>query len=627
MKLTALSFFLFFYIGAFAQVFSDTSPITISHIPDSQLITRQCTIFIDSTGTKSVAGIPGQAWQPLNQAEPKQFIPTDWITRKVFLKFTLRNNADSARTVYFIAGHIIRKNNFYALHPDGSTSEVPDKSKADGFQPLVVPAGKTQTFIAAFDFTKRQHNFLAPQLVNAGYLSKYQKFQYYRYDGQLPVGFLLSGILLMMIFFTAANYIIGKKKEFLYNCCYSICMFGLIFLTTLLERKSGLFASLFREYIDFLLLAVGTVFYIAFTRKFLETKTRHPLLNKIFVYEEKFVLLILVAFTYIVFFTDNFPLQLFLENGMKLIVLAIGILYIAIAIGQKNKLMNYLAVGNAILIVFSIISFLRIQFPVRDKSIFSSSMLYYEVGIVSELISFLLGLTYKNRVELIEKTKEQEALKLETEKQLFETKLAVIKAQQEERNRISADMHDDLGAGVTAIRLYSELAKKRIEKGSIPEIDKISASANELLNNMNAIIWTMSSNNDTLDNMVAYIRSYSLEYFENTGVNCHTYVDEDLPNIYVSGDIRRNVYLVVKEALNNILKHAKATEVNISLKRVPDGLSLFIQDNGTGIDFGNLRRFGNGLNNMKKRMEQRSISFNIENNNGTLITLHYDITF
>ncbi len=252
-------------------------------------------------------------------------------------------------------------------------------------------------------------------------------------------------------------------------------------------------------------------------------------------------------------------------------------------------------------------------------------MLYYEVGIVSELICFLLGLTYKNRVELIEKTMEQEALKREAEKQNFESKLAVIRAQQEERNRISADMHDDLGAGVTAIRLYSELAKRKIENGNIPEIDKISSSANELLNNMNAIIWTMSSQNDTLDNMVAYIRSYALEYFEGTGVNCYTHVDEELPNIHVTGDIRRNIYLVVKEALNNILKHAKATEVFISLKRVPEGLSLYIQDNGTGIDLNNLRRFGNGLNNMRKRMEERFISFNIENNKGTLITLHYKL--
>ncbi|MGB4844855.1 MAG: ATP-binding protein, partial [Ferruginibacter sp.] len=211
------------------------------------------------------------------------------------------------------------------------------------------------------------------------------------------------------------------------------------------------------------------------------------------------------------------------------------------------------------------------------------------------------------------------------EKQEFETQIAVIKAQQEVRNRISADMHDDLGAGMTTISLYSELAKSKMSDNPIPEIDKISSSANELLNKMNAIIWSMSSSNDSLGNMIAYIRSYALEYFEDTGITCKINIPENLPNIEVIGEIRRNVFLVVKEALNNILKHAKATEVDINLTRVEDGLTLYIQDNGVGIDFEKLRQFGNGLKNMKKRMADFDIEFNIENKNGTLITMHRKI--
>jgi len=334
------------------------------------------------------------------------------------------------------------------------------------------------------------------------------------------------------------------------------------------------------------------------------------------------LIVILACFTIIVFGTDNFRLQKILENGMKIIALAIGVVYIFIALSKDDKLMGYLAFGNSMLILFSAISFYMILYQPRNDSILTNSMVYYEIGIVSELAFFLFGLAYKNRVELIEKTKEQESLKLEAERLSYETKLAVLNAQQHERNRISADMHDNLGAGVTAIRLYSELAKKRIGKEVIPEIEKISSSANDLLNNMNAIIWTMSSSNDSLDNMIAYIRSYALEYFENTGIQCRTILDEDIPNIAVSGEIRRNIFLVVKEALNNILKHSKASEVCISLVREGNGISLYIQDNGTGIDFEKLRRFGNGLSNMKRRMEETKILFSIENKNGTLIRLH-----
>lgn len=585
-------------------------------------IIDKCQVYPDSNGTAKPGTILNAAWHPLNNFNTNEYIPNAWITNTIYLKFTLENRKDTAKKVYFIAGTYIRNIQIFKILPARQLIQLKNESRGDGYQPIELSGKEKRVFIVKFSFTKKKLNRFNPQLINDDYLIKYKTLRHFQNDGQPAFGYLLSGILLMMIFFTGANYLQSKKKEFLYNFCYSICMFCLIFLNTFLERKSGIFSSLFQEYLDFMLLATGTVFYIAFTRKFLETKENYPLLNKIFVYEEKLVMVILACFTFIVFFTNNFLLQKLLENGMKLIALIIGIVYIIIALSQKNKLMNYLAIGNAILIFFSIISFYMILFLQKKAGIFTHSMIYYEVGIVSELIFFLLGLSYKNKIALIEKIKEQESWKLEAEKQSYETKLAVLKAQQGERNRISADMHDDLGAGVTAIRLYSELAKKRIGKEVVPEIEKISSSANELLNNMNAIIWTMSSSNDSLDNMVAYIRSYAIEYFENTGINCLIQIEEDMPNIAVGGEIRRNIYMVVKEALNNILKHSKATEVNINLKREKNGLSLYIQDNGTGIDFNNLRRFGNGLINMKKRMEETQIFFKIENKNGTLITLH-----
>jgi signal transduction histidine kinase len=306
---------------------------------------------------------------------------------------------------------------------------------------------------------------------------------------------------------------------------------------------------------------------------------------------------------------------------MKFIVLGVGITFIVIAFKQKQRLMIYLAVGSAFAIFFSAISLAILLLKVPPLGIFYSALFYHEIGLIFALAFFLLGLTYKNRRELIERTQDQEALKLDVEKKDFESQIAIIKAQQEERNRISADMHDDLGAGMTTIRLYSELAKSRIKDQPIPEIEKISSSANELLNKMNAIIWSMSSSNDTLGNMIAYIRSYALEYFEDTGIKCTIDIPANLPNIQVVGEIRRNVFLVVKEALNNILKHSKATEVSIKLVRVEDSLILYIQDNGKGIDMDKLRQFGNGLKNMRKRMADIHINFSIENKNGTLITL------
>ena len=134
---------------------------------------------------------------------------------------------------------------------------------------------------------------------------------------------------------------------------------------------------------------------------------------------------------------------------------------------------------------------------------------------------------------------------------------------------------------------------------------------------MNTIIWTMSSSNDTVESLVAYIRTHALDFFENTNVECRFIMPETIPNIPLSGEKRRNIFLAVKEALNNILKHAKANTVTIEVL-VTDKLYISIQDDGVGVDMEKLRRFGNGLKNMKSRLEHINGKFSIENNSGAL---------
>ena len=621
-KLINILFFILCCNFTRGQFNTDSLYTDVSLIKDAGTVANKCLVFIDTNNVANPDNILSQPWIKYSSLKQKHFIPAGWVNKTVYFKFTLENTNEIRDTIYFFPGNSFRSITCYKILPSDILQLIKDESKGDGFQPIALAAKEKTSFVIELNFTKRNFNTLYLVMIEKNQLESYQKIFYTLNYSEIIIGYVLCGLLLMMIFFNGANFSLGRKKEFLYNCLYAICMFLLIFFNTYAERRSGVFAGFFMGYFAFALLIIGTVFYIAFTRKFLDTKTNYPLLNKIFIYEEKGLAVLLIGFSIVYFFTNNFWLQTIIENTTKVLILILGIFYIAIGIKQKNKLFNYLVIGNAILIFFSIISFLLILFTVRRAGIFTSALLYYEVGIVCELIFFLLGLTYKNRKVLIEKIKEQEALKLEAEKQIFESKIAVLNAQQAERNRISTDMHDDLGAGVTAIRLFSELAKTRLGKDTVPEIEKISSSANELLDNMNAIIWTMNSSNDLFGNLVAYIRSYAIEYFENTGIKCNITIATDLPEFVVTGDVRRNVFLVVKEALNNILKHAKATEASLVLRREGSGISFFIHDNGTGIDFENLRRFGNGLKNMKQRMIIAGIDFSIENKNGTLITLH-----
>ncbi|MEP6711686.1 MAG: 7TM diverse intracellular signaling domain-containing protein [Ferruginibacter sp.] len=621
-----LYFFLLFSFSVTSQTLPDSLRVNVDSIINSASITTKTFIFFDSLTEypfTPIEKVSAETFVPLKSYEARKAIPNRLVTKPVYLAFKLENTGNETVSLYFFPGSLYSNLQLYKKREPASLQAIEYQNTKSGFVHLTLLPKERITYVVRLQFCKTIFNDINARLITEDFLPYFKMEQDNDFNDRKTVGLILSGILVMMILFTMVNYFLTGRMEFLYNFLYTICMFLLIFFTAYLPESAGRFKVFFIAYFDLFLLIVGTIFYLAFTRKFLNTKEDHPKLNR-FLFTEQWVLIVfMVAYTILHYFTDLFVWQMRLENILKFIVLIAGIIYIIIAFVEKNKLMNYLAIGTAAQILFSIFSFILILAGISSQNIFTSSIFYFEVGVILSVIFFLLGLTYKNRQELIVKIKEQEAMKLEVEKKSFETRLAIINAQQEERNRISADMHDDLGSGMTTIRLYSELAKNKIGDNVIPEIDKISTSASELIDKMNAIIWSMSSSNDSLGNMIAYIRSYALEYFENfPAITCKIYIPERLPELEVNGEIRRNVFLVIKEALHNIVKHAQATTVTINLNKEPKGLSLTIQDNGKGIDMENVRSFGNGLKNMKKRMEALDISFSIENNNGTLIKMY-----
>ena len=595
--------------------------IDLMTFSDSLLINSKC-LFYDAGKTpvpqEKINECP---FTPLLGYPFRKSLPPSVINHTFYLKFFIRNPADLPDTVYFLPGYLFTEVESFLATKDNPFQRSTSSKDEDGYMYFHFAPHSSASIIIQMKPCRVLNNSIVPQLIRRSFLGNYKKIMSHKFEALQICGYILSGILLMMILFGATNYFLSRKKEFLYYLVYALCMLIMIFFYAFSYRRTGAIVGFFVSYLDFSLLTLGTIFYIAFTRRFLNTKNQYRVLDKLFKIEEILLGAILLLFSFTHFFTDNFILQYTIESSMKFISLGIGVVYVIIAFTKKDRLMNNLAVGNSALIFFGAISLSMILLEVKMSNLFSSSLFYYEVSIVMAVIFFLLGLTYKNRQELIERTREQLELKRIAETQELEKQLAILKAQQDERNRISADMHDDLGAGMTAIRLYSELAKNKAGDLVLPEINKISSSANELLNKMNAIIWSMNSSNDTLPNLVAYIRIYALEYLENTGVHCRIFLPDEIPPVIVSGELRRNVFLVVKEALNNMLKHAQATELTITLTITREAALLVFQDNGRGINFDSIRQFGNGLKNMKKRMEDVGIQFDIENRNGTMIRL------
>lgn len=210
------------------------------------------------------------------------------------------------------------------------------------------------------------------------------------------------------------------------------------------------------------------------------------------------------------------------------------------------------------------------------------------------VVSFLLTLTIVSITYWIAQQKTKAKL------QLLEKRLAV----DAERNRISADMHDEIGSGIMHIALLGEQMQKQEKPGEAinKNVRTITDSARMLVHTMSEIIWALSPQNETLENLLAYIREQSQQYFEPFDTMLSIDFPDEVPSLKLTNAERRNLYLVTKELLGNALKHAKATSVHLSLSITEKVFCFTVADNGKGVDK-EFRSGGNGIQNLKKRMQ------------------------
>lgn len=219
-------------------------------------------------------------------------------------------------------------------------------------------------------------------------------------------------------------------------------------------------------------------------------------------------------------------------------------------------------------------------------------------------------------VRLLEKRKHQRQLKyLEQERTL-----------ERERSRIAQDLHDDLGSSLTRLSLLSDLIKG--DKDNPAQVEahagKISQSAGQTVRALEEIVWALRPGSDTLQSLVDYIAHFANELFEGDGAHCRLDLPHDLPARSLPPEMRHNIFLVVKEALTNALKHAQASEVRVQAKAFDRSLDLTVQDNGHGFDLGNgTPGKGQGLGNMRRRAEAMggTLALQSEPRKGTTVHL------
>jgi signal transduction histidine kinase len=226
------------------------------------------------------------------------------------------------------------------------------------------------------------------------------------------------------------------------------------------------------------------------------------------------------------------------------------------------------------------------------------------------IIWYMVRIYYLNKLQ-------QERAELEKEKAL-----------QQERTRIATDMHDDFGANLSRIKFISEKIQLQSAKedATSKDLSKISLYSDEMAQKMNEIVWALNQRYDTLDDLVSFSRAYAAEFLSDKQIEFAFMSHVSQTDIQLKGETRRNVFLILKESLHNIYKHAQANNVTISFREQSGLLQLVIKDDGRGIEFDAIRPFSNGLTNMKKRAVEAGGTILVENEQGTKISLQIPLS-
>jgi signal transduction histidine kinase/ligand-binding sensor domain-containing protein len=186
--------------------------------------------------------------------------------------------------------------------------------------------------------------------------------------------------------------------------------------------------------------------------------------------------------------------------------------------------------------------------------------------------------------------------------QLLEQQAAV----QKERARIAKDIHDDLGADLTQIAFLGELAQ---QDSAAPEkvaerIGTISSTARQAVKSLDEIVWAVNPRNDTLPHLIDYAGQFAVDYLRPAGIRCRLDFPEQIPARELSTNLRHNLFLVIKEALHNIVKHAGATEIWLRVDLREEMLEMIIEDNGRGFTQVPDNALADGLRNMRQRLAE-----------------------
>jgi len=294
-------------------------------------------------------------------------------------------------------------------------------------------------------------------------------------------------------------------------------------------------------------------------------------------------------------------------------ILSVGALVVVPRILKLREVaVGYFIAGSLFFVLGCLMSlatnFIPAFFDRNPSNALSFPITYMEFGVILEVLCFTLGMSVLNRRNELEK--------IDAQKQLIEQLLENEKKQStllRIRDDISRDIHDELGADLSSISAMSYAAIKQLNGGGAEQtITIIGETSRKVIARMREIVWSLHSAHDSVSNFSFRAKETAYTLLEHHPIALHLELPPDEVDSRIPAEHRRNLFLVYKEILHNIVRHSKAQNVYIRLFVDDNYLNLTVKDDGIGFVYQDKKSHGNGLLNLKQRTSAFAGIFSLE---------------
>jgi len=601
----------FMHLLAHAQQGGPPLPVTIIAAARGIVLADSPTCYLDSVNTTR-----GGSMQDVASVRNKIFA-TPWSRYfdqlsnnprpyVFWLQTELRNDGDSVRDLSLDYSNL----DFVDVWLLPANIQSPAASSASAvLPPQYVPAGVLRPSPKADSYVQRQTSTIPLDLpahttarlfIRVRQLTDDYSFQGFTIydDAALSAGYLkdlpqsnaflvlqmlFQGFLLCQLLYVLVQWFIVRRPEYLYYFLYMLLIAGYF-----LSKQESLFGigiiftrwPSLKIYLGKTLLILPYYVYFRFVRSYLDFPRDYPRLNYLVIRLEYFLLAYAVLdFAYILLTFDR-GVQTLVYTIVFSIVFLISMGFTIYLMRYRQPLVYFILAGSIAVgtghILGLLFSYLEIERHL-DLGV-SDIFVFPQCGIVLEIFCFTAGLSYKNRKIEQEKIAGQEKL-IEQLKanDLLQTRMQHI------RNKIAQDLHDDIGSTLSSISILSDLAiRGNSNTQAIETINEIKDSSLMLMERMDDIVWSINPRNDSLENLLMRVRHFATTLFEARGIDYTIDIQKNIHEVQMPMEYRQHIYLILKEAINNLVKYAGATEALIEVRFDQSDLTLCVRDNGCG---------------------------------------------